>query len=193
MQGLISFDMPFINVWLAEFCVVLFLGQFVWQMFRRKNCVISFTKSKVTGGHPAIWFATVALLAHEAAGWRFHIISLPAFVAWLGVVVTLVGVLLNKWSFRTMQKYMTPPGSVPRSDQAMLVATGPYRLIRHPAYLSYFLVFVGLQLVATSPFIVCAVPMYQTFRRWMIAEEVIMCQLFTEAYRRYQRTTFRGL
>ncbi len=70
-----------------------------------------------------------------------------------------------------------------------LVTWGPYRYIRHPAYLAYFLIFVGF--FAMWPNLVTLVPMIAIRGYVKVAqqEEKLMEQRFTEKYVEYKRKT----
>jgi protein-S-isoprenylcysteine O-methyltransferase Ste14 len=78
-------------------------------------------------------------------GWPSSVDSvLPA----LGAVVSLLGVLLAVWAWRTLDGSATP---YPRPREGgRLIDTGPYAYIRHPIYSAGLLFFVGYAL-ATSP------------------------------------------
>jgi len=72
-----------------------------------------------------------------------------------------------------------------------LVTWGPYRLVRHPSYLGYFLMFIGLfftwlNLVAVIPLV--AIPGYVVV---VGQEEELLLSRFWEEYQRYRETTER--
>lgn len=70
-----------------------------------------------------------------------------------------------------------------------LVTWGPYRYVRHPAYLAYFILFIGLpltllNLIAIIPLI--AVPGYIRIAN---IEEALLTKRFGNEYQRYQQAT----
>jgi protein-S-isoprenylcysteine O-methyltransferase Ste14 len=77
----------------------------------------------------------------------------------------------------------------------VLVTTGPYRLVQHPVYLSYLMLFVGFCLalhavpMAMLAFSVCIAYYGQRVR----IEEQLLRDAFGEVYAEYQGRTARFL
>jgi protein-S-isoprenylcysteine O-methyltransferase Ste14 len=69
-----------------------------------------------------------------------------AFAA--GMVILLAGLVLRGWSFKTLGQYFTHTVMV-SSDQPV-IATGPYRLLRHPSYSAVLLACIGVGLAAAN-------------------------------------------
>lgn len=69
-------------------------------------------------------------------------IPLPALALAIGLVLMWCGILLRIWSFRTLGRYFT--FTVMTSANQRVVASGPYRFVRHPSYLGMILVLSGL-------------------------------------------------
>ena len=61
-----------------------------------------------------------------------------------GMALILLGIALFVWAHRTLGQGYTGHASV-KEDQT-LVQAGPYRVIRHPAYLGYLLMVAGITL-----------------------------------------------
>jgi protein-S-isoprenylcysteine O-methyltransferase Ste14 len=73
-----------------------------------------------------------------------------------------------------------------------LVDTGLYRRVRHPIYAGSLLALVGLFLVFRSRLVVAALPVYLAGVLWRIGdEERLLAPEFGDAYRSYQRRTWR--
>ena len=109
---------------------------------------------------------------------------------WVGLFMMMVGFVLLGWSILARGRYAT---SWEMPEDQRLVTWGPYRFVRHPSYLGYFLLFMGLPLlwpnfVAVFPLI--AIPGYI---RAAEEEERLLAKRFGEEYRRYQRRTGRFL
>ena len=62
----------------------------------------------------------------------------------LGLVIAWAGMLLRLWAVRTLGGSFTTTVVV-RPEQA-IIATGPYRYVRHPSYLGLLILFLGLGL-----------------------------------------------
>lgn len=69
-----------------------------------------------------------------------------AFTA--GMVILLAGLTLRWWSFNALGQYFTYTVMV-SSDQ-QVIATGPYRVLRHPSYTGILLACTGIGLAAAN-------------------------------------------
>lgn len=113
-----------------------------------------------------------------------------ACVQSVGVLALSAGCLTFIWSVVARGRYSVSWGM---PEDQRLVTWGPYRYIRHPSYLRYFLMFVGLFLawlnfVAVVPLV--AIPGYA---RVTEAEEELLTRRFGEEYTRYREKTGRFL
>jgi protein-S-isoprenylcysteine O-methyltransferase Ste14 len=130
-------------------------------------------------------------------GFTNNLITLPAYLEirttmleFLGLLVMILGYAIFLWSVLARGRYATS-WQMPADHK--LVDWGPYRYIRHPSYLGYFLMFIGFLLLwhntlALVPLI--AIPGYVliTFR-----EEEMLVAKFRDEYLRYQKHTGRFL
>jgi protein-S-isoprenylcysteine O-methyltransferase Ste14 len=69
-----------------------------------------------------------------------------AFAA--GMVILLGGLVLRGWSFKALGEYFTHTVMV-SSDQPV-IASGPYRLLRHPSYTAILLIGIGVGLASAN-------------------------------------------
>ncbi len=111
-----------------------------------------------------------------------------SFVQIAGIVLTGTGYFLFIWSVVARGRHAV---SWEMPENQKLVTWGPYRYVRHPSYLGYFLMFLGLfliwlNLVAILPLV--AVPSYV---RITVEEEELLIRRFGEEYKRYQKKTGR--
>lgn len=73
----------------------------------------------------------------------------PAPVAFAaGLVILLAGLVLRGWSFKALGQYFTHTVMV-SSDQPV-IATGPYRVLRHPSYTGVILASIGVGLASAN-------------------------------------------
>ena len=137
----------------------------------------------------SILFAFLAFTGFSSA---LHVFPLQlqfqsdSYVQMAGIVLTGAGYFLFIWSVVARGKYAV---SWAMSKNHKLVTWGPYRYVRHPSYLGYFLMFSGLfliwlNLVAILPLV--AVPGYVQIT---VAEEELLIRRFGEEYIRYQKKT----
>ena len=63
--------------------------------------------------------------------------QLPELIVFLGALVALISAVVMVSSFQHLRNNFS--GSITIKARQQLVTTGPYRYVRHPIYLSYFL------------------------------------------------------
>jgi protein-S-isoprenylcysteine O-methyltransferase Ste14 len=89
--------------------------------------------------------------------WILMIGSLLEYAIWpssqlgwtiAGVLLTLVGLGLRVWSVYSLGKYFS--GHIEAFEGQSVIETGPYRLIRHPAYAGNTLQVVGMPLLVDA-------------------------------------------
>ena len=145
-----------------------------------------------SGTYPIIAIALGASLAVVLVsflfGWGGY---LPIWVAWLGVVLLLLGIPMRVWALVTLGRFFTMPITL-REDHR-IVRDGPYRYLRHPAYTAGLLMGVGMALILATPVgigvsiaALLAAYVYRIHR-----EEQILISRFGDAYRDYSARTWR--
>ena len=106
-----------------------------------------------------------------------------AFV--IGITLFVAGVALRGWSFLALGKYFSPVIEV--SPDQQVVATGPYRAVRHPTYAGGMLIFIGVGLASANWVAVAAMtllPLLIVVWRIRIEENALLAVL-GERYRSY--------
>lgn len=110
---------------------------------------------------------------------------LESVVDSIGLTVTFFGQLL-RISARGYKSQQI-------NDNASLVTTGPYSLVRHPMYLGSFLIGLGIVIVLLRIWTIPVyIILYSLWYGWQIyIEEKHLCQKFGQAYQDYSKTTPR--
>jgi protein-S-isoprenylcysteine O-methyltransferase len=111
----------------------------------------------------------------------------------LGIAIVLAGVALRAWAILSLGPYfrrevMIEPGQ-------RLVRSGPYRILRHPAYTGIFLIFSGFGL-AFGSWVSAAVALLIVFAGTLPrirVEERALAQAFDADYTDYANSTARVL
>jgi protein-S-isoprenylcysteine O-methyltransferase Ste14 len=130
-------------------------------------------------------------------GFSYDLFPLPQYLVFqitqlefFGLLVMVLGYAIFIWSVLARGRYATS-WQMPADHK--LVDWGPYRYVRHPSYLGYFLMFTGFvplwhNALTLVPLI--AIPGYVliTFR-----EEEMLVAKFKKAYLLYQKNTGRFL
>jgi protein-S-isoprenylcysteine O-methyltransferase Ste14 len=104
----------------------------------------------------------------------------PADVAaWTGLAVLWCGIAVRVWCFRTLGRYFT--FTVQTSSDQPIITTGPYRVLRHPAYAGLLLAFIGIAILTTpnwlSLLVLIPVVLVGLIYRIRVEERVLMHDL----------------
>ncbi len=137
------------------------------------------------------WLAVFAFMLNP--GWMaWSRIHLPEWARWLGVVMGILADLMGYWVFSNLGTNVTP--TVVTRTKAHLVASGPYRWVRHPLYVMGLIGFIGFALLAENWFIaLTAVLVFVVLIVRTRKEEAKLIEKFGNEYREYMKTTGRFL
>ena len=115
----------------------------------------------------------------------------PEWVRWLGVLSCAAGTILRLWSMHTLGQYYTR--TLVTTPNQSVVCRGPYRVVRHPGYLSAMLVWVsaavgsGAVMATIAVLVLLAVGYVIRIR----AEERMLVEELGLEYREYQKRSWR--
>jgi protein-S-isoprenylcysteine O-methyltransferase Ste14 len=117
----------------------------------------------------------------------------PADVtAWAGLAVLWSGIALRVWCFRTLGRYFT--FTVQTSTDQPIITTGPYRVLRHPAYAGLLLALIGVGTLTTrnwlSLLVLLSVVVVGLIHRIQVEERALLQDL-GDTYRSYAATRKR--
>ena len=134
--------------------------------------------------------ATVTYVINPA--WMsWSALPLPIWMRWLGVGVALVGFALLQFSQRTLGENWSDAPRLVQGQQ--MITAGPYELIRHPIYTSFFLILGSLLLISANWFIggVWIAMTGLDVAARIRTEEALMLGRFGGHYRAHARRTGR--
>ncbi len=118
------------------------------------------------------------------------LLRLPTQLRWTGVAIATLSVASTWWVFRTLGLNVTRTSKT--RDNATLVTTGPYRIVRHPFYVNVALAFGALSLVTRSWwFIAWIVPALILLAMRTRKEEANLEARFGDTWRAYAARTGR--
>lgn len=148
---------------------------------------------------PILLFPAVLLLGFALD----HLLRLPvpisriSMVHWISAIfagsLILIGIAVFAAGVRSFCRAATP---LPTNQPARtLVTTSIYRWTRNPIYLAFFLVYGGIGIAVSSPWIlILALPLAILIRYGVIArEEIYLERRFGDAYLDYKRHVRRWL
>jgi protein-S-isoprenylcysteine O-methyltransferase Ste14 len=113
-------------------------------------------------------------------------------LAVLGAILAASGAFVTVWAMATIPSLSTGHYVLPGQE---VVASGPYRWLRHPMYFAVFLIWLALAAAFASPAtllvtLVYVIPAYSLYVR---SEESMLLEQLGEPYRTYQAKTGRLL
>lgn len=115
---------------------------------------------------------------------------LPGWLRWLGVGCGIAAAGLLFWTFRSLGRNLTD--TVVTRQRASLVTNGPYRWVRHPFYVSFFLGAVANALVTANWFIaLTGIGVFALLAIRSRVEERNLVARFGRKYEDYMRHTAR--
>jgi protein-S-isoprenylcysteine O-methyltransferase Ste14 len=109
--------------------------------------------TKITGGGDRLVLLACVIITAVLANLTPHVLpgaairpGIAAFAA--GLVILVAGLVLRGWSFKVLGQYFTHVVMV-SSDQ-QVIASGPYRVLRHPSYTGVILAAIGIGLTTAN-------------------------------------------
>lgn len=123
----------------------------------------------------------------QPLGWAT--LNLAPAARWVGLPLTMLGLWLLAWSHSCLGEAFST--AVDLAAGQKLVTSGPYRWVRHPMYVSYYLIWPGLSLLAANWLVGgVGLVMMSLMLAWRLPrEEGLMLEAYGERYLDYQRQT----
>jgi protein-S-isoprenylcysteine O-methyltransferase Ste14 len=119
---------------------------------------------------------------------RWHPIEAPDWLGYVGVALLVLSGLLFASTVAIMRRAGRPTDAWEKTT--VLVVEGPFRIVRHPAYLSAIVATIGAALAFPSwSAIVCGAVGIVLFVATACDEDPRTAEKFGEAYKQYRRTT----
>lgn len=112
-------------------------------------------------------------------------------LAFIGLILVIGGLCLRFAAGRALGKWWALRAQIKQGQP--LVQTGPYRRIRHPAYLSMLIVCLGIPIAFQSIWaaVVMALGIWPALAHRVSVEERLLEHHFGDEYREYARRTAR--
>jgi len=115
-------------------------------------------------------------------------------IFWLSLVVVFLGItglIIRYIAFTTLGRFFSR--ILREVENHTLITTGIYKYIRHPGYLSDFLIFIGTALAMSNliTIITISVTFSAAYTYRIHIEEKMLIEIFGEQYIEYQKTSKR--
>jgi len=119
----------------------------------------------------------------------YQFCQLPYSVCYfLGLGFILLGLVLRYWSARSIKDWFLSPTNI--LQKSVIVQNGPYKYIRHPAYLGTLLMLFGNALAFKSLMgIFCLMAAIVMVLKQIEKEEKKMLHAYEDDYKAYQKIT----
>lgn len=119
------------------------------------------------------------------------IFRLDAEIRLIGAIVYTAGLILLFWVHHALGRNWSPLLEIGR--QHMLVTGGPYRFVRHPLYLAFFILAIGQGIYTANWFVAAAgLICWSIFYFGRVGdEENLMIEFFGRRYQFYMERTGR--
>ena len=112
-------------------------------------------------------------------------------IGWIGVAVMVCGLALRLWSQAVLGRYYTT--TLRHGEDQPILASGPYRILRHPGYAGLLLAWVGAGLATANWAVASAVAllMVVAYSYRIAAEEAMLVSAIGGRYEGYMARTWR--
>lgn len=119
----------------------------------------------------------------------FQIWITPPFLAWTMVLVVVTGIGWCWWARRHLGRFWSD--RVTRKEGHRVVESGPYRLVRHPMYTGFIVMYLGLALLCGSALALLGAALMTTglWLKARLEEQFLSEELGARAYADYQART----
>lgn len=180
-----SFHLIIFMIIFSLWCVSLLLERLI---MRKEN--INIIKARGDKGTYFLVYLTVLFSVIISFVLGFNgLLRLPTIVSYIGILCILSGTILREFSILTLDQYFSFQISIVEDHR--VVDSGPYHLIRHPAYTGIILSLLGISLALSSMVAVLVVIVICTiaFGLRIEFEEKLMLEEFGDDYLDYKSRT----
>ena len=135
-------------------------------------------------------YASIGLAAYFAFR-DDGVLAMPNAAGIVGFALIVAGMLVRAYAIVTLRRFFTVNVTIHEGHR--LVRHGPYRWVRHPAYLGTLMSFYGLALGLQNAWaaVVLILPISYAFAVRMRVEEAVLRAAFPVEYPAFERSTKR--
>ncbi|NHJ14036.1 MAG: isoprenylcysteine carboxylmethyltransferase family protein [Candidatus Thorarchaeota archaeon] len=119
-------------------------------------------------------------------------LALPAFIRWLGVTLSVIGIVFIFWIHHTLGRQYSAKLEI--QEQHQLITAGPYSRIRHPMYAVFILFSLSVSLISANLLLILFAIFLSIPFHWITRiEETLLIDQFGDEYLEYMKHTGRFL
>jgi len=116
------------------------------------------------------------------------------YILWIGILGLLLGITglaIRYVAFTTLGRFFSR--TLREAENQTLITSGIYIYIRHPGYLSDFLIFIGVALAMNNLISIIIIPIsfVPAYAYRIHIEEKMLNEIFGKQYKEYQKTSKR--
>ena len=167
--------------------VTLYFTRFKYKR-KIKTEIKTYIKSAAFGPF-VVWFCIILslMLPFETPISAYNLPRNDALV-WVGEGMVVISILLLYWGHKTIGNQWPVVNDM---TNYRMVTTGPYKYIRHPIYLSFFLFTIGKTLVFANLLLLIIIPSLIMLYVHAMMEEQKLAKKFGNSYLDYMSRTGR--
>jgi len=139
----------------------------------------------------AFWLPAFGMVATAATMGIFGGIRFAGLINGVGLIFCAIGITLRYWARRTLGRFFTI--GVVKQAGHQVIQEGPYRLIRHPAYLAFMFFYTGFPLLIGNwvGLLILTLPAVFIFAWLTLVEDKRLAEELGKEYQEYQRHSAR--
>jgi len=179
--------------------ILVILCIVIWMAFILEEFVLIKPVSTIAQSDPlskrleiaAFWIPPIGMGITAITMNIFGSIRLAGIINGIGLLLCIVGLGLRYWSRRILGRFFTI--GVVKQEGHQVIQNGPYRFVRHPAYLAFMLFYLGFPLVIGSWFglLILSLPALVIFLWLVIVEDEHLAKAMGREYQEYQKRSTR--
>ena len=177
-------------------CVyVILVGFFLIEYFTRKGketkCMdrTEFDKGSTTFVSVVMGLAFILIPLSPVLNYLKIGIIYKTWISVCGIVLGIIGLIIRYIAFSTLGEHFTR--TLRKTNEHILITNGIYHYVRHPGYLSNFLIFIGTSLGMKNIITIIVVPVLfiPAYMYRIYTEEKMMLEIFGEKFIEYRKNT----
>jgi protein-S-isoprenylcysteine O-methyltransferase Ste14 len=139
----------------------------------------------------AFWLPPIGMTATLITAYAYGGFRLFGVVNAMGLLLSILGLGIRFWSRKVLGRYFTI--GVVKQEGHTVIQTGPYKHIRHPAYLAFMMFYLGFPLIIGSwaGLLILSMPLAIIFICLVVVEDDHLKKVLGKEYEEYQSRSSR--